>query len=265
MASHDGVIADRLRGLVGPDLLLITDFDGTLAPIVPFPAHARAIPGALPALSQLTAHLGQVVILTGRSRLSLMVALGDDVPEGVRILCNYGADDPRHPMPTEFESIVLLLEQITALHGQLPEGVMIEEKGSSVALHTRGARQPVAALAQISMVLGPVADELGMDLQKGRDVIDIGIRFGGKAATVQRLLEERSWSAAVMFGDDHSDLDAFDVLAGASIPTLTVGVESDEVPDVALRSTFTVSSPTEIAALIADLVREVSVTDHPSR
>jgi trehalose 6-phosphate phosphatase len=245
---------DRIAHVPREHLLLITDFDGTLAPIVPFPAHARAVPGALASLEALSALVGQVVILTGRSRLSLLVALGDDVPQGVRILCNYGADDPARPMPYQLDVIATLLDQIAALHGQLPEGVMIEEKGSSIALHTRGCREPMAALSQISIVMGPIAHELGLDLQQGRDVIDIGIRFGGKAATVRRLLDERQWAGAVMFGDDHSDLDAFDVLADADLPTLTVGVLSQEVPGVQARSDVVVAKPEYVAAMLADLV-----------
>jgi trehalose 6-phosphate phosphatase len=246
---------DRIAGVVPNDLLVITDFDGTLAPIVPFPAHARAVPGALASLETLSTIVGQVVILTGRSRPSLMVALDEVAPKGVRILCNYGADDPERPMPYQLDVIATLLDRIVGLHGRLPEGVMIEEKGSSIALHTRGCSEPASALSQISIVMGPVAHELGLDLQQGRDVIDIGIRFGGKAATVRRILEERNWSGAIMFGDDHSDLEAFDVLADADLPTLTVGVISQEVPGVQARSDMVVAKPEQVAAILSDLVK----------
>lgn len=247
------ISASEFAAFLSPDSLLITDFDGTIAPIVAFPAHARAIPGALLALSRIADAIGQVVILTGRTRLSLLVALGDDVPENVRILCNYGADDPLHPLEVDTAPIAALLQQLTAMHGQLPEGVMVEEKGTSIALHTRGCREPDASLAQIGMVIGPVAHELGLDLQQGRDVIDVGIRLGGKAATVRRLLTERTWSSVVMFGDDHSDLDAFDVLGQSATPSLTIGVESEEVPGVGLRSDRVLASPIEVTHLLVEV------------
>lgn len=249
----------RLTGIAPSDLLLITDFDGTLAPIVPIPVHARPIPGALSALRRLAGHLGQVVVLTGRSRASLLAGLGGQVLPGVRILCNYGADDPDRPVSSDLAHITSLLREITHLHDRLPEGVMIEEKGASVALHTRGCDEPIAALAEIISVVTPVAHQLGLALQQGRDVIDIGIHHGGKANAVRQILGERDWGGAIMFGDDHSDLDAFDVLDASPIPTTTVGVRSDEVPDVAARSDVVVDSPEAVTAILLALADQLSV------
>lgn len=249
-----------ISGIAPSDLLVITDFDGTLAPIVPFPAQARAVPGALEVLEELALSVGEMVILTGRTRLSLLVALADRPPTGVRILCNYGADDPERPMQVNVEAIDRLLEELAHLHGQLPEGVMMEEKGTSIALHTRGCAEPSAAEAQIVRILAPVAQDLGLDLQQGRDVIDVGIRFGGKASTVARLLQERTWGAVLMFGDDHSDLDAFDVLRDSPTTSLTIGVVSDEVEGVAERSDIVVNSPSEVVSILAAL-RDITIAE----
>lgn len=246
---------DALFAVDPQSLLLVTDFDGTLAPIVPFPAQARAVPGALESLERLSQRVGAVVLLTGRSRPSLMTALGEQVPTGVRILCNYGADDPQYSPPNDLHVIGTLLEQISQCAAKLPEGVMIEEKGLSVALHTRGCDQPGDAMSDIGVALGPIAHRLGLDMQHGRDVVDIGIRFGGKAAAVARLLNEREWSAAMMFGDDHSDLDAFDVLRDAPLRTLTVGVLSVEVPGVAARSDVVVDGPQAVAEILLKLIQ----------
>ena len=42
------------------------DFDGTLAPIVPDPAAARALPAAVTALRELTPLIGTMAVMTGR-------------------------------------------------------------------------------------------------------------------------------------------------------------------------------------------------------
>ncbi len=56
--------------------LIAVDFDGTLAPIVPDPAQARALPAAVAALRELTPLVGTMAVLTaagpdrGRVRLA---------------------------------------------------------------------------------------------------------------------------------------------------------------------------------------------------
>jgi trehalose 6-phosphate phosphatase len=60
-AGLDALLADPAHALIG------TDFDGTLAPIVPRPADARAAPGAVAALTALAGAVGTVAVVTGRA------------------------------------------------------------------------------------------------------------------------------------------------------------------------------------------------------
>ncbi len=72
--------------------LLVTDYDGTLAPIVLDPSEAYAAPGAVDALSALAGRLGQVAVLTGRP-VSEVLRLSDlgRVP-GLLVLGRYGLE-----------------------------------------------------------------------------------------------------------------------------------------------------------------------------
>lgn len=248
-------VQERLLAFVDHRTLIITDFDGTIAPIVALPDQARAHPDAAVALSRLAGAVGGVLILTGRTRPALLRAWGGELPRGVRALCNYGADDPDHPMVMGLASIAALRDAI--VESALPDGVLIEPKGTSLALHTRSCRDPQLALAEVRAIIEPIASVLDLDIQQGRDVIDVGIRHGGKPATVARLLRERACSGVLMFGDDHSDLDAFDVLAASIVPSLTVGVLNPEVPDVEQRSDLVVSSPDEVIALMLGITAAV--------
>ena len=59
-AGLEALLAAPGRALIG------TDFDGTLAPIVPDPRAARALPGAVPALARLARVVGTIAVITGR-------------------------------------------------------------------------------------------------------------------------------------------------------------------------------------------------------
>ncbi len=73
------------------EVMLVTDFDGTLAEIGPDPARSVALPGALDALRRLARMLKQVVVLSSRTAddLSRLVPVA-----GVRLI----ADSGLHPL-----------------------------------------------------------------------------------------------------------------------------------------------------------------------
>ena len=83
-AGLAALLAEPGRALLG------VDFDGTLAPIVPDPAQARAHPEVVPLLRRLSAHGVRVAVVTGRPA-ALAVEYGGlaDVP-GLVVLGHYG-------------------------------------------------------------------------------------------------------------------------------------------------------------------------------
>src|SRR5438128_1796911 len=58
---------------------ILTDFDGTLAPIVDDPLAARPLPGAVDVLHRLAERFGVVGVVSGRPLDFLVGHLGDDV------------------------------------------------------------------------------------------------------------------------------------------------------------------------------------------
>src|SRR5437879_725455 len=65
-------LAARLLGAAPPSRLLISsDFDGTLAPIVSEPSASSILPDALAALRALVAARVKVAVISGRSRPAL--------------------------------------------------------------------------------------------------------------------------------------------------------------------------------------------------
>ncbi|MGH3167621.1 MAG: trehalose-phosphatase, partial [Trebonia sp.] len=89
--------ADGQRGLEailrGPARALIaSDFDGTLSPIVPDPADARAYPGAAEVLRRLAGRAGTVAIITGRPAADAVAFGGFGAIPGLIVLGHYGAE-----------------------------------------------------------------------------------------------------------------------------------------------------------------------------
>src|SRR6516225_8677308 len=75
------------------DVILVTDFDGTLADVVADPAAAHARQEALEALNELVWLLADVIVLSSRTpaQLESLVPLS-----GVRLIGDSGLAIPRH-------------------------------------------------------------------------------------------------------------------------------------------------------------------------
>ncbi|MHB1975278.1 MAG: trehalose-phosphatase, partial [Acidimicrobiales bacterium] len=73
---------------------VLSDFDGTLAPIVDDPRAAAALPGAIDSLHRLASRLGRVAVVSGRPVDFLVGALG--IGEGRSPLDAYGLYGAEH-------------------------------------------------------------------------------------------------------------------------------------------------------------------------
>ena len=87
-----------------PRVLVALDFDGTLAPEVDVPAHARALPESHEAVLRLAAlPRTRVAIVSGRALASLIEVAG--VPDDVLLVGSHGIelrlDEPGDPVSLE--------------------------------------------------------------------------------------------------------------------------------------------------------------------
>lgn len=230
-AALDALVAAR------PPLLVIADFDGTLAVGSRDPALARIEPLAQRALRRLagiaTARPGRlsVVVLTGRVvadvaarvRVGGVEYLGDHGLEHGRLLRGGRAEgmvvttDPAydvHRDPAE-----TLAEGVTAELGA-PPWLFVERKGPSVAFHVRQADDVPAARAAVVEAIDAVERRLGLvhglAHYRGRSVVDLRPReAGGKREAVERLVGRYRPGGIVVLGDEMSDIDAFEAVAAA--------------------------------------------------
>ena len=202
------------------DVMLVTDFDGTLADIGPDPTQTVASPGALDALRRLSQLLRQVVVLSSRTSAELARL----VPvEGVRLIGDSGL-----PPPNDDEKRAL--ERFNTEAGKLIDsipGARLEIKPASTTVHLRHAH---ITGEEAMALLRPLVKETGLSAAQGRRVIEVHTRFAGKGAALGKLLDEIDPAGVICMGDDENDRAAFEVLSAHAIPRLCIGVSSAEVP-----------------------------------
>lgn len=234
------------------------DFDGTLSPIVPDPASAKIHPEAPAVLAELGAHVGAVAIVTGRpaaTALELGPGLAD-VP-GLVVLGHYGferwehgrvsAPPPPPGVPRVRAELPLLLDAL-GLHG-----VVIEDKGRAVALHTRRAPDPEGALAVLREPLAELAAKHGLVIEPGRLVLELRPPGMDKGHALGLFLAERDARSVMFVGDDLGDLAAFDAVRASGLPGVTVCSGSAEVTALAERADIVVDGPDGVVALLREL------------
>src|SRR2546423_13466999 len=112
------------------ELILVTDFDGTLAEIVQDPAAAGARPEALDALQELVPLLADVIVLSSRppAQLERLVPVS-----GVRLIGDSGLAIPRK---AQKEALDRFNADASKLLERVP-GSWLEVKPASTAIHFR--------------------------------------------------------------------------------------------------------------------------------
>jgi trehalose 6-phosphate phosphatase len=258
-AGIDAILADPAHALIA------SDFDGTLSPIVADPASARAEPGASAALARLGAVVGTVAIVTGRPAAEA-VALGGfaDVP-GLVVLGHYGAERWQAGVLTAAQAPDGIGVARRAIPGLLatagaPEGTRLEDKGNALAVHTRQAADPEAALARLREPLAALAASTGLTLEPGRFVLELRPPGTDKGGALRSLAGERAARSVLFCGDDLGDLAAFAAvreLRASGVAGCTVGSRSQESPQVAEAADLAVDGPSGVVRLLAALADAV--------
>ncbi len=203
-------------------LLVATDFDGTLAPIVDDPATARALPEAVDALQALAAIPGTMVaVISGRALADLEDMVGGEA--NIHLVGSHGAetstgdgDDAASPISPEdtkrLTRLRLELQQITA---EFP-GVRLEVKPTGVAVHLRGLDEQDAAAVTERIEENP-ATWPGVHLLRGKKVLELTVVTTNKGRALKAIMRQHHVTATVFIGDDVTDENAFGVLAGDDV------------------------------------------------
>ncbi|MFI6575282.1 trehalose-phosphatase [Nocardiopsis sp. NPDC050513] len=247
------------------EALAAFDFDGTLAPIVDDPRASAPFPGIVERLAELAERIGRVAVVTGRPAATA-VRLGrlDRVP-GIAVLGHYGAErwtDGRVLSADPPPGVELVRRELADLLDRLgaPEGTWIEDKGRSLAVHTRRAADPDGALALLARPLAALAERAELRVEPGRMVLELRPQGVDKGAALTDLVRSTRARTVLYAGDDLGDLPAFDAVADLrahGVAGLTVCSSSDEVTAVADAADLVVPGPAGLCGLLADLMASI--------
>ncbi|WP_131740335.1 trehalose-phosphatase [Actinomadura roseirufa] len=260
-AGADGLAAIRADPA---GAVLGFDFDGTLAPIVPDPAAARAHPGAAPALARLAARTAAVVVITGRPAALAVEYGGFGGIDGLVVLGQYGLErwesgELTVPEPPPGVAAARAkLPGVLAAAGAPPE-TFVEDKGQALAVHTRRCAEPEVALERLRGILAALAERTGLVVEPGRLVLELRPPGMDKGRALRSFVAGRSArpSAVLFAGDDLGDLAAFgavEELRAEGVPGVTVCSGSAEVTALAERADLIVDGPEGVVEFLGALL-----------
>jgi trehalose 6-phosphate phosphatase len=237
-------LVDALDACAPASRLLVTsDFDGTLAPIVDDPAAARPLPDAAAALIAL-ADLPSVTValISGRALATLRELSA--MPASVALVGSHGAEfDTGFAHDIDDALLQRIVDDLTEIADGRP-GVAVETKLASVALHVRNASavDGEAALAAARAA----ARSWGAEMTTGKMVLEFAVISTDKGEAIDILRDQADATAVVFFGDDVTDEKAFRRMRSGD-----VGVKVG--PGDTLAS-YRVDTPEDVAAALEYLL-----------
>jgi trehalose-phosphatase len=213
-------------------VILLLDFDGTLAPIVrepgkaALPARTRAV---LEKLSGKESHT--VAIVSGRSLADLRNKVGI---EDLIYVGNHGIEIAGPglsfiaPGAPSARSALMNVKAAVCSFASGIHGVLFEDKGASLSVHVRMVREAekAAVLDGVQSAARPFLDIL--NVRMGKEVVDITPLGWDKGNAVRWLLDRiiptlpGASAVPVCIGDDATDEDAFRAVNGRGV-TVVVG------------------------------------------
>jgi len=203
---------------LAPVLLVGSDYDGTLAPIVSDPRKAKPCREAIVALKTL-ASLPQthVAVISGRALNDLAQFL--DTQSNIKLIGSHGSEfEPGFASRLNKREIklrnILIREIKKIIQGKT--GFFIEQKPASISLHYRNAGPQEATLVLKAVIQGPAAKR-GTYLRHGKKVVEISVVSIHKGMALEKIRHRVGASVVIFFGDDKTDEDAFQSLRGPDV------------------------------------------------
>lgn len=245
----------------GP-LLIATDLDGTLAPIVPSASQARVPPAALAVLDRLT-NAAKVAVITGRD---LNTARRMVTGENVIVVGSHGLEASiAHDLLPGLDRVALAgaLERVEQqVMSAVPSAFLhIERKAISTAFHYRKAPELEPELRRALAVLPE-----GLRLREGRMVLEVLPNAnGGKDVALTALVNHFKAKSILCMGDDLTDAAMFraaKALGGAGGHTVLVaGISAgtETVEEIVALSDILLGSTDEALEALETVARALGV------
>jgi len=243
--------ASALSSMRPREIMLVTDFDGTLAEIASDPTEAHIVPASLAALRRLAVLFRNVVVLSSRPAADLerLVPL-----RGIDLIGDSGLVDITSDERARLDVFNVKAAQLLSGFA----GLWLEIKPAGTAVHHRHAQVDPA---EILRLITPLLQSTHLRAQPGRRVIEVIPRDHPKGDALAALIERRQPEGIVCLGDDENDRPMFDYVGRLGRPHLTVGVASDEArADLFAGCDLVVSGPEEVSRFLTMLAEWATTT-----
>jgi trehalose 6-phosphate phosphatase len=226
-------------------LLVASDFDGTLAPIVTNPADARPLPHAAEALLALAGLPSTTVALVSGRALATLRELSS-MPPQVHLVGSHGAEfDTGFAHDIDRALLTRITAELTTIAANRP-GVTVELKPASVALHVRNASADDGRAAlDAARTAAPAWDA---ELTEGKAVLEFAVISTDKGEAIDIIRDRDDATAVVFFGDDVTDEKAFRRMRMSD-----VGVQVGQGDTLAR---YRVESPEDVATALTYLLEQ---------
>jgi len=225
--------------LIARDWALFLDVDGTLLDYAPHPDRV-VVPAPLRGLLEQIAHAldGSLALISGRTiadvdRLFAPLDLPVAGQHGAEIRCG-GRSEILGGSVAALAAILAPVYAFAASH----QGIRVEDKGLSAAIHYRGAE---AKREQLAEILAAAVDRSGggnFNLLPGHLVFDLKQRAIDKGSALLHFMSAPPFRARipVFIGDEATDEDGFAAALSQGGLAIRVGSDGDTAAPYALPS-----------------------------
>ena len=224
-----GRMQEHVLPTPSPDWAVFLDVDGTLVEIAARPELAQPTPRVRRLMSRLASTVGgAVALVSGRSIAGLDELFAPLVlpAAGLHGLERRDANGCVHfASRTEgrLHGVKTELMAFAENHG----GLLIEDKGMTLALHYRGAPHlERAAQEKIGELAATLGDEF--QIQRGKMVLELRPSGHNKGTAISEFMQESPFAGRtpVFVGDDVTDEAGFDVVNRLGGHSVRVGVDA---------------------------------------
>lgn len=231
---------------------LFLDVDGTLLDIAPEPDAVQVTPDVKDIVAALREGLaGAIALVSGRSLANLDKLFA---PFHLPAAGQHGVELRRLDVVTrlpEDPNLSRIASELARFAADRP-GILVEDKGYSIAVHYRQAPleyEPLRdRIAQLMQERGET-----LDLLSARMAFDIKPKEANKGRAIEWLMAKPPFNGRVpvFVGDDTTDEDGFRAVTKLNGHAVKVGFEGETC------ATYRVSSPTELRAWLRAAASEL--------
>jgi trehalose 6-phosphate phosphatase len=236
------------------DWALFLDIDGTLLELAPTPT-AVVVPPDLPGLLGNLQHRlgGAVALVSGRSLADIdalfpSLALTAAGQHGAEIRVAGGATERLGPADGVLAG---LMERVAAFAAARP-GILVEDKGMTIAVHCRQVPGYQAELGQFLSDLAAEHADL-LETIRGHRVFEIKPRNLSKRTAVEHLMRIAPFAGRLplFIGDDRTDEDGFAAVRALGGHAIRVGQEEPTI------ATWRMADPAGVRVFLAQVAKSL--------